>query len=334
MVRGVVVAALQIVEAGFVVVNIASVSQRVAVDQAGRGGGAAGGGMGGYVAPCVVGVVAVRFDRVACRVAVGIRYCCTTENHHHVALQVRRVIVSAEGRSAVLGVADRERASRFIIAEIHDNLVTAAHEALAHQFAAECHIVMRHAVDDLLRADAVSVIGVGCGLSACGDTCELPPLFPYQTAKGLLAVVVCQRVAAAVIGDRRAVDFHQKVYPLTVAVGVGFGRRAAPDALRFGQNIPRRVIGVINRIADSAGITLRDKLILIVVAVGHICCTRAVCRQLQRFRRGLDIAERIIGVAGVQHQGTAVQLKLPPFVSSLKGKNVSPHFGCSQNIYK
>ena len=102
MVRGVVVAALEIVEAGFVVVNIASVSQRVAVDQAGGGGGAAGGGMGGYVAPCVVGVVAVRFDRVACRVAVGIRYCCAAENHHHVALQVRRVIVSAEGRSAVL----------------------------------------------------------------------------------------------------------------------------------------------------------------------------------------------------------------------------------------
>ena len=59
MVRGVVVAGLQVVEAGFGVVDVAAVAQGVAVDEAGRGGGFVIGGMGGHVAPGVVGAVPV-----------------------------------------------------------------------------------------------------------------------------------------------------------------------------------------------------------------------------------------------------------------------------------
>ena len=59
MVRGVVVAGLEVVEAGFGVVVVAAVAQGVAADETGRGGGPSGGGIRGHVAPRVVGVVAV-----------------------------------------------------------------------------------------------------------------------------------------------------------------------------------------------------------------------------------------------------------------------------------
>ena len=59
MVRGVVISALQIVEAGFGVVVVAAVAQGVTVDEAGRGGGSPSGGIRGHVAPRVVGVVPV-----------------------------------------------------------------------------------------------------------------------------------------------------------------------------------------------------------------------------------------------------------------------------------
>ena len=59
MVCGVVVAGLEVVEAGFGVVDVAAVAQGVTVDEAGRGGSPSGGGIRGHVAPRVVGVIAV-----------------------------------------------------------------------------------------------------------------------------------------------------------------------------------------------------------------------------------------------------------------------------------
>ena len=59
MVCGVVISALQVVEAGFGVVDVAAVAQGVTVDEAGRGGSPSGGGIRGHVAPRVVGVIAV-----------------------------------------------------------------------------------------------------------------------------------------------------------------------------------------------------------------------------------------------------------------------------------
>ena len=59
VVRGVVVAGLEVVEAGFGVVVVAAVAQGVAVDEAGRGGSPSGGGIRGHVAPGVAGIVPV-----------------------------------------------------------------------------------------------------------------------------------------------------------------------------------------------------------------------------------------------------------------------------------
>ena len=56
MVRGVVISALQVVEAGFGVVDVAAIAQGVAVDETGRGGGPTGRGIRGHIAPGVVGV--------------------------------------------------------------------------------------------------------------------------------------------------------------------------------------------------------------------------------------------------------------------------------------
>ena len=59
MVCGVVVAGLEVVEAGFGVVDVAAVAQGVAADEAGRGGSPSDGGIRGHVAPRVVGAVPV-----------------------------------------------------------------------------------------------------------------------------------------------------------------------------------------------------------------------------------------------------------------------------------
>ena len=59
MIQGVVISALEVVEAGFVVVDVAAVAQGVAVDEAGRGGSPSGGGIRGHIAPGVVGAVPV-----------------------------------------------------------------------------------------------------------------------------------------------------------------------------------------------------------------------------------------------------------------------------------
>ena len=56
MVCRVVISALQVVEAGFGVVDVAAVAQGVAADEAGRGGSPSGGGIRGHVAPRIVGV--------------------------------------------------------------------------------------------------------------------------------------------------------------------------------------------------------------------------------------------------------------------------------------
>ena len=57
MVCGVVVAGLEIIEAGFVIVDVASITNRVAVDEAVDRGAISCGGFDAYVAPSVVGVV-------------------------------------------------------------------------------------------------------------------------------------------------------------------------------------------------------------------------------------------------------------------------------------
>ena len=86
MVRGVIVAGLEVVEAGFGIVDVASVAQGVAVDEADRGGGSSDGGIRGHVAPRVVGVVAVGLDGVAGDVAIGVLDRRAPEDHHHIAL--------------------------------------------------------------------------------------------------------------------------------------------------------------------------------------------------------------------------------------------------------
>ena len=165
MIRGVVISALEVVEVGLVVVDVATIAQRIAVDEAAAGWGGAGGAVGGYVTPRVVGVVALRPDRVGC-ISVFVRHCSAPKDHHHVALPVGRIIIGREIRSTVTGIADGKRTSRFVVAEIHDDLAGAGEEALAHQLAAARNIMVRYAVNDFLRPDTVGVVGIFCDRDA------------------------------------------------------------------------------------------------------------------------------------------------------------------------
>ena len=162
MVCRVVVAALEIIPTSFVVVDIAAVADGVAVDESGGAGAVSRSGIGGDVAPGVVGIAAVPLLLIQSRCPVF----QDAEDTLHVALQIRRVEVCSEIGSAVLRVAHRKGLAGFIIDKVHDDGSVAVGEGFPHQLSVEGIVGMGHAVHGLLRADAVGIVGIGRRLTA------------------------------------------------------------------------------------------------------------------------------------------------------------------------
>ena len=162
MVRRVVIAALEIIPAGFVVIDIATVADGVAVDESGGAGAVSCSGIGGDVAPGVVGIAAVPLLLIQSRCPVF----QDAEDALHVALQIRRVEVWSEIGSAVLRVAHRKGLAGFIIDKVHDDGSVAVGEGFPHQLSVEGVVGVGHTVYGLLRADAVGVVGIGRRLAA------------------------------------------------------------------------------------------------------------------------------------------------------------------------
>ena len=223
MVRRVVIAALEIIPTGFVVVDVATEADGVAVDKGGGAGAVSRRGIGGDVAPGVVGIAAVPL--------LLIQSCCpvfqNAEDALHVALQIRRVEVWSELGSAVLRVAHRKGLAGFIIDKVHDDGRVAVGEGFPHQLSVEGVVGVGHTVHGFLRADAVGVVGIGRRLAAYRHRGQLPPVGPCQARVGLAAVIPVGRIAA-VVGDGRIADLRKQVSPLSVAVSVILrgGRRA------------------------------------------------------------------------------------------------------------
>ena len=162
VVRRVVIAGLEVIETGFVVIDIATVANRVAVDEGGGAGAVSRSGIGGDVAPGVVGIAAVPLLLIQSRCPVF----QDAEDALHVALQIRRVEVWSEIGSAVLRVAHRKGLAGFIIDKVHDDGSVAVGEGFPHQLSVEGVVGVGHTVHCFLRADAVGIVGIGRRLAA------------------------------------------------------------------------------------------------------------------------------------------------------------------------
>ncbi len=132
MIRRVIVAALEIVEARLGIVVIAAVAQGVTVQEVGGvGGGSAVGGDRCDIAPCIVLIVPHPIDVV--------EPCCLVqlcgENALHVALRVDRIVILRIAAAAVLGIPQAKGSALLIVEEVHDDFGVFIRIAFTHDLA-------------------------------------------------------------------------------------------------------------------------------------------------------------------------------------------------------
>ena len=326
VVRGVVVAGLEIVEAGFGIVVIAAVTQRVNACHTSR--------LRKNVAPCVVGIGGVDRFRQANEIPVGVPRRQGAEDFNHVALLVQRVEVCYVAAAIVSGILDCKGSALGIVGEDHDLGRAAAADLLINDLAVQRAVLVRDAAHLFIGANAVGVVSVGRRPAAGRDLRKLPPVFPRQAGVGRPVIPVFG-VAAGVVGDRRAADLGQQVAPLGVAIGVGLNGRAV---FLHALEVPGRVVVV--RIRDRRtgriGIAavriarLRPELVLPVIGIANLCAARRAAGGRFGFPKLRDVAKRVIDVAVARDQAavrhTVVKI-LRPGGGLAAGRVIRPRDG-------
>ena len=247
----VIVAALEVVEAGLGVIVIAAVAQGVEVGDAG--------GIGEdfrtavihrAVAPCIIVVGCSEF---AARI----------EDGGHIALRVEDVVI--ELRCLAVLVDHGERLVAVVIDELEGVIVT---PSLPHDLAGERGVGVGRIADLLVAADTGHVVGVGHLLAVHRRGGELAALRPREGI--ILAVVIRDRVAGGrevarlrlpliqdVLG--RAVRRHarEQVGPRGIRVAEGLYDRAVG---RDAADVAHRVVGIAE--GRAAAVDLRHQLAL------------------------------------------------------------------------
>ena len=176
----VIVPALQIVQPGFCVVDIAAVAERVGCAEG--GGQRAGGGQ--QIAPCVVGVG--HNARAA-----GI------DEAGHVALRVldveilRAIVVHGQRAGRVVGKVQLIAAPRQL-----------------HQLVAQIMVIIRRAVDGFRDALAVGIVAVGDCLAGLAHPCELAAVLPCVSPRA-----VAEKIADLVRRQALPADAREQVAP-------------------------------------------------------------------------------------------------------------------------
>ena len=293
----VIIAALEIVEAGLGIIVIAAVAQGVEVGDAG--------GIGEDFRTAVIhravapGVIVVGRSEFAVRV----------QQRNDVALRVENVVVERRGRAVVIDHGER------LVAIVVDKLKCFAVPLLPHDLAGERGVVVRRAIDRFAGADTGHVVGVGDLLAVHRRGGELAALRPREGI--ILAVVIRDRVAggrdAARLGLafvenvlRRAADCHarEQVGPRGVRVAEGLCDRAV---FRNIPDVARRVVGIAE--GRAAAVDLGRKLTQRVVGIllrqrrlGHV---RAFGHDLR------DVAGRIVGIGEAAKVRTALLVFQP-----------------------
>ena len=246
----IIIAALEIVEAGLGVVVIATVAQWVEV--ADRRVAAV---VHRAVAPCIIVVGCSEF---AARI----------EDGGHIALRVEDVVI--ELRCLAVLVDHGERLVAVVIDELEGVIVT---PSLPHDLAGERGVGVGRIADLLVAADAGHVVGVGHLLAVHRRGGELAALRPREGI--VLAVVVRDGVAGGwevarlrlpLIQDilGRAVRRHarEQIRPRGVGVAEGLCDRAV---FRNTPDVARRIVGIEE--GRLAAVLLRHQLALRVVAI-------------------------------------------------------------------
>ena len=294
----VIIAALEIVEAGLGIIVIAAVAQGVEVGDAG--------GIGEDFRTAVIhravapGVIVVGRSEFAARI----------EDGGHIALRVEDVVI--ELRCLAVLVDHGERLVAVVIDELEGVIVT---PSLPHDLAGERGVGVGRIADLLVAADAGHVVGVGHLLAVHRRGGELAALRPREGI--ILAVVIRDRVAggrdAARLGLafvenvlRRAADCHarEQVGPRGVRVAEGLCDRAV---FRNIPDVARRVVGIAE--GRAAAVDLGRKLTQRVVGIllrqrrlGHV---RAFGHDLR------DVAGRIVGIGEAAKVRTALLVFQP-----------------------
>ena len=287
----VIVAALEIVEAGLGVIVIAAVAQWVEV--ANRRVAAV---VHRAVAPCII---VVGCSDLAARI----------EDGGHVTLCVNKVIVQLRLRPVLVDHGER------LVAVVVDKLKRFAVPLLTHDLAGERRVIVRRAVDRFAGADAGHVVCVLHVLAVHGGLCELTALRPRE---GIVPAVVVRdrvaggrevaRLALAFVEDvlRRAAgrDAREQVRPRGVRVAEGLCDRAV---FRNIPDVARRVVGIAE--GRAAAVDLGRKLTQRVVGIllrqrrlGHV---RAFGHDLR------DVAGRIVGIGEAAKVRTALLVFQP-----------------------
>ena len=185
---GVVISALQIVEAGFVIVVVAAVTEGVEIGEGGAGGlfvdevVAAAVEDAGQLAPCVVGVSGADFFFVAGDVTCGVFDGDGAEDFYDVALLVQDVEVVGVRRAVVLREFEGKRAALGIVGEHHDLSGVTFADLLPNDLAVQRPVLMHRPVDVLRRANSVCIVGIFARLTAGRDLRKLAAVLPRQAA--------------------------------------------------------------------------------------------------------------------------------------------------------
>ena len=296
-VRKVVVPALEVVEARFAVVIVATVAQGIDVpDEAGGSVLLAVLIMHGVVAPRAV--VVGRHER-AVRV----------QQRNDIALRVEDVVV--ELRCLAMLVDHGERLVAVVVHEL-EGLVA---PSLPHDLAGERGVVVRRAVDRFAGTDTGHVVGVGDLLAVDRRGGELPSLRPREGI--VLAVIVRDGVAGGrevarlrlpliqdVLGRTVCRHAREQIRPRGVRVAEGLCDRAV---FRNIPDVARRVVGIAE--GRAAAVDLGRKLTQRVVGIllrqrrlGHV---RAFGHDLR------DVAGRIVGIGEAAKVRTALLVFQP-----------------------
>ena len=186
---GVIISALEVIEAGFGVVVVAAVAEGVQVCDGEVL--ALGFGDAEDIAPGVVGIFR---DSL-----VG-----TVEDFHHIALAVDHIVIGTVGSLGLVQIATHgQRVAGFVVGEVQAaDISTRAgiRHIVPDNTAILRHILMLQALGDLYAAHTGHVVLVAVGLVALGDAAEPPALRPGQV-RVVRAVEPGQGVAVVAVLD-------------------------------------------------------------------------------------------------------------------------------------
>ena len=202
---GIIVSALEVVEPGFLVVDVSTVAQGVDVCQGARSGN-----------DLAIGVVVVACDNVLAGV----------HNPHHVTLEVGDVVVH---RAVVLHGIGKTAG---IVEEVN-GIGSPGH---AHQLAAGVIIAVSGATHSLAGPQTAGIIGKAQAVGSVGGRRQTSTVDPGKVPAS--AIEVAGGVVNGIIGNGFPVIGGQKVLPLRIPVGIGVGG----FSIGSGQNIAYRVI--------------------------------------------------------------------------------------------